>query len=247
MDCLILEGPDNIGKSTLIGKLEKYYRDKSLKVQVLRFPDRSDYPDTKGLINYYMGPSVATPLERQMFILSNSTMQYSKIDKSVDVLIFDRHPIISNRVYFNPENINGEAYRVLVESTTAKLAEIVDIKSTTCVILTGDHPFVDGSEDEFFETKWHEKRRLYDRLKYQDWLMDHKIVCCSIDVHEVLLAGGDRALIDLVDAAFKAGQKHVWGQSFLPVTIPGSIEERSKPVHEGVPSLEQNEEEGTPY
>jgi len=231
---LILEGPDNIGKSTVIKQLKEFYEDKGLKVQVLCCPDRGDF-EGNGLINYYMGNSSASPLSRQFFIAMSSFMQYSKIGQDTRVVLFDRHPVVSNRVYHPLDeteavtdgHVADLAYRTSVESMTVKMAELHGFTSTTCVILTGDHPYVDPDADEFFETKWLTKKMAYDQVKYKKFFEDCKILCCSIDVYK-----HKDCLLPLIGEAFRTGREHVWGQPFQPIGLHTDTDEGENPSTE---------------
>lgn len=232
---LILEGPDNIGKSTVIKQLKEHYEGQGLKVQVLCCPDRSDF-NNSGLVNYYMGNSSASPLERQFFILNSSIAQYGEIKPDTHIVLFDRHPIVSNRVYFHPEDCmswpNNDstaamAYRTLVDTMTVKMAEVYDISSTTCVILTGNHPHVDPDAGEFFETKWLEKKVAYDQVKYCKFLADCNILCCSVDVHKHA-----DCLLPLIGEAFRTGREHIWGEPFQPIALHTDTGEGEHPSTE---------------
>lgn len=232
MHILIIEGPDNMGKSTVIDHLNELYTRQGLKVQVLRFPDRGDM--SKDVEEYCMGNSDAVPIERQFYIVTNSVMQYAKIDKTVDILIFDRHFVVSASVYYSFDGSTPDImYKKLLQTTTCRLAEIVGAETTTCIILTGDNPIAPANSGEHFEisNKWHKLNAKYNRIKYGEFLSLCGFQTCAVIVTYAGIVRSVGDVAELVDGLYTHVRKHGQLPSPLVVdTCTGSDEDTHRPA-----------------
>jgi thymidylate kinase len=183
MKMLILEGPDNLGKSTAAEKLRIIFETSGFKVFSIRIPDRGDWSKDMGA--YVMGQSEAIPIERQYLIFTNGLMQYAQIPKDTDIVICDRHYVVSSLVYFRDGSDSANMYRKAVQESVLMLAHYLGIDYTACIMLVGDQPFIIPDEAEHFEKgKWEDIRDRYNRLKYSGDLPACNIEVCAIDAFE---------------------------------------------------------------
>ncbi len=160
---IIIEGPDNIGKSYLINDLLTKLENSML----IQSPCRSDFDED--INSYYMGKSTATPIERQFYISMNTQIQYNKIPDNIKHVIFDRHTVISNLVYYDPTDIKeGMAYRKLVYEMFYKTLDHF-WAVPHFIVLNGDKPRSKPDENEFFEEKWGMKSLKYSCIRDNKW------------------------------------------------------------------------------
>lgn len=233
MKMLILEGPDNLGKSTAITQMKQVLNRAGHKVHVLRFPDRSDW--SEALAAYAMGHSTAISIERQYLITMNCMVQYTKIPKDTDIVLCDRHHAVSNHVYFRDTSDAAEAFRDAVRLSTLKMHEALGIDYTCCMLLIGDQPFVEPDKAEHFEVSgdWIKLRDRYQRLNYTKTLVDQGMESCAIDAFS---AKGK--LVDIIAGLFAYALKH----GALPQPLNAAIhtpENEGEKAVEGVPPTEK--------
>ena len=147
---IILEGPDKVGKTTLLSKIKS-----DNEAIYLKFPDRDDEFVKEALSD----DSEFDERLRQHVIANNCFRQLLQlIDLKVEnnVYLFDRFPSISSKVYFN----HGEVPHVTAISHDI-LFKVLKFDEVHLIILAPTEPLLAADEREFYEKDWNEIRDRY--------------------------------------------------------------------------------------